>query len=194
MSTPSSARLYGRVALLRRQILLRQLIERTIAGALAVAALIVAAGLATYALFLTIRAPFGDLGATLAIAALYLAAAIILLVYTTRETSSPNSRRYLRWRRRCLKRSRLTHRAQCKCLTPQDIASITSATASRSASASCLRCANCWRLAIPEPGLSSVGSQTELIVCEQPPNGKQTWRRSTVQGRNAIVLLYNKRI
>lgn len=89
MSALSSAKLYGRVALLRRQVLLRQLVRRTIAGALAVAALIVAAGLATYALFLTIRVPFGDLGATLAIAALYLAVAIILLVYTMRETTSP---------------------------------------------------------------------------------------------------------
>jgi hypothetical protein len=89
MSTLSSAKLYGRVALLRRQVLLRQFIRRTITGALAVAALIVAAGLATYALFLTIRVPLGDLGATLAIATFYLAVAIILLVYTVRETTSP---------------------------------------------------------------------------------------------------------
>jgi hypothetical protein len=56
---------------------------------LAVAALIVAAGMATYALFITIRVPFGDLGATSAIATLYFAVAIILLVYTVRETTSP---------------------------------------------------------------------------------------------------------
>lgn len=89
MSTLSSAKLYARMALLRRQVLLRQLIRRTMAGALAVAAIIVAAGLSTYALFLTILAPFGELGATLAIAAIYLAAALILLVYALREPASP---------------------------------------------------------------------------------------------------------
>ena len=89
MSTLSSAKLYARMALLRRQVLLRQLIRRTMAGALAVAAIIVAAGLSTYALFLTIRVPFGDLGATLAIAAIYLAAAFSLLVYALREPASP---------------------------------------------------------------------------------------------------------
>jgi hypothetical protein len=89
MSTLSSAKFYARVALLRRQVLLRQLIRRAIASALAVAALIVAAGLATYALFLAARVPLGDLGATLAIAALYLAAAILLLTYALHEPTSP---------------------------------------------------------------------------------------------------------
>lgn len=89
MSTLDSAKLYGRVALLRRQVLLRQIIRRAIAGALAVAAFIVTAGLATYALFLAIRLPLGDLGATLAIAGLYLVAAVILLVYTLHEPRSP---------------------------------------------------------------------------------------------------------
>lgn len=89
MSTLNSAKLYGRVALLRRQVLLRQLIRRAIAAALAVAAFVVTAGLATYALFLAIRVPIGDLGATLAIAGLYLVAALILLAYTLREPHSP---------------------------------------------------------------------------------------------------------
>lgn len=89
MSALNSAKLYGRVALLRRQVLLRQLIRRAIAGALAVAAFIVTAGLATCALFLAIRVPLGDLGATLAIAALYLVTALILLAYTLREPHSP---------------------------------------------------------------------------------------------------------
>ena len=89
MSTLSSAKLFGRVALLRRQVLVRQFVRRTITGALAVAALVVAAGLSTYALFLAIRVMFGDLGATLAISALYLAVAIILLIYTMRDTTSP---------------------------------------------------------------------------------------------------------
>jgi hypothetical protein len=89
MSALTSAKLYGRVALLRRQVLVRHLIHRVIAGALAVAAFIVAAGLATYALFLTIRVPLGDLGACLAVAALYLGVGVILLIITLRETSSP---------------------------------------------------------------------------------------------------------
>jgi len=61
MSTLNSAKLYGRVALLRRQVLLRQIIRRAIAGALAVAAFVVTAGLATYALFLAIKGLRGNL-------------------------------------------------------------------------------------------------------------------------------------
>lgn len=89
MPTLNSAKFYARVALLRRQVLLRQLIRRAIAGALAVSALVVAAGLATYALFLAIHVPFGDLGATLAIAALHFVTAVILLTYTLRKPASP---------------------------------------------------------------------------------------------------------
>lgn len=89
MSALNSAKLYGRVALLRRQVLVRQLIRRAIAGALAVVAFTVTAGLATYALFLAIRAPFGDINAALAVAGLYLVLALILLAYTLREPNSP---------------------------------------------------------------------------------------------------------
>lgn len=89
MSRLTSARLYGRIALLRRQVILQQMVRRAIAGALAVAAFIVTAGLLTYALFLAIRAPLGDLGATLAIAAIYLVVALVLLSYTLREPRSP---------------------------------------------------------------------------------------------------------
>lgn len=89
MSTLSSAKLLARVVVLRRQVLLRQLVRRTIAGALAVAALIVTTGLATYALFLTIRSPLGDLEATLVIASIYLVTAVILLIYVLWEPASP---------------------------------------------------------------------------------------------------------
>jgi membrane protein implicated in regulation of membrane protease activity len=89
MSTLNSAKLYARVALLRRQVLLRQMIRRAIAGALAVAAFIVTAGFATYAMFLAIRVPLGDLSATLAIAGFYLVVALVLLAYTLREPHSP---------------------------------------------------------------------------------------------------------
>ncbi|MBP2297242.1 hypothetical protein [Azospirillum rugosum] len=89
MSTLNSVKLYGRVALLRRQVLLQQLIRRAVAGALAVAAFVTAAGLGTYALFLGIVAPLGALGATLTIAALYLVCSLLLLAYTLRERRSP---------------------------------------------------------------------------------------------------------
>ena len=89
MSTLSSVKLYGRVALLRRQVLFQQFIRRAIAAALAVAALVVAAGLATHALFLAITPSLGILGASLAIAVLYLVCALILLAYTLREPHSP---------------------------------------------------------------------------------------------------------
>jgi len=85
MSTLQSAKLYGRVALLRRQVLVQQFVRRAIVGTLAVAAFIVAAGLATYALFLAIRVPLGDVGATLTIAGIYLVLALVLLAYTLHE-------------------------------------------------------------------------------------------------------------
>jgi hypothetical protein len=89
MSTLNAAKLYGRVALLRRKVQLRQLIRRAIAGSLAVAALIVTTALATYALFLGIRAPLGDLWATLTIAGIYAVMSIVLLAYTLSEPASP---------------------------------------------------------------------------------------------------------
>ncbi len=89
MSTIDSAKLYGRVALLRRRVLLRQIIRRAVAGALAIAAFVVTAGLATHALFLAIRVSLGDLGSVLAIAGLYLVAALALLAYALHEPHSP---------------------------------------------------------------------------------------------------------
>jgi hypothetical protein len=89
MSAFNSVKLYGRIALLRRQVLLRQLILRSISAALAVAAFIATSGLATYSLFLTIREPLGELGAPLVIAALYLVTGLVLLVYTVRDPQSP---------------------------------------------------------------------------------------------------------
>lgn len=89
MSTLNTAKLYARIAFLRRQVLLRQLIWRTVAGALAVAAIVVAAGLATYALFVAIRPALGEFGATLTIAAIYLAASITMLLLALREPASP---------------------------------------------------------------------------------------------------------
>ncbi len=89
MSSITSTKLYVRVAILRRRVLLRQLVRRTMAGALAVAALVVAAALSTYAVFLAIRTPLGDLGAVLSIAGFYLAIAVSLLLYTLHEPESP---------------------------------------------------------------------------------------------------------
>jgi hypothetical protein len=89
MPNLTSTKQLVQVALLRRRVLLRQTIRRAIAGALALAALIVAAGLVTYAVFLVIRTPLGELGAILAIAGFYLAVAIVLLIYTLHEPASP---------------------------------------------------------------------------------------------------------
>jgi hypothetical protein len=89
MYNMSSTKLFVRIALLRRRALLRQYVRRAIAGALAVAALIVAAGLATYALFLAIRTPLGDLSAVAVIASLYAAIAAALLLFTLHEPASP---------------------------------------------------------------------------------------------------------
>lgn len=89
MSTFTSAKLYARVAFLRRQLLAQLLIRRAIAGALAVSAFIVSAGLATIALFLAIRAPLGDVPAILLVAGVYFVLAAALLVYALREPVSP---------------------------------------------------------------------------------------------------------
>uniref|UniRef100_Q07JW8 Phage holin family protein n=1 Tax=Rhodopseudomonas palustris (strain BisA53) TaxID=316055 RepID=Q07JW8_RHOP5 len=89
MTGMNSTKLYFRIALLRRQILLRQIIKRTIAGSLAVAALIVAAGLATYASFLALRIPLGDSIAAAIVAGVYLVLGLGLLLYTLHEPASP---------------------------------------------------------------------------------------------------------
>ena len=89
MYNPASTKLFVRIAVLRRRVLLRQYVQRAIAGALAVAALIVAAGLSTYAAFLAIGPSFGDLGAVISIAALYFVIALGLLLYTLHEPTSP---------------------------------------------------------------------------------------------------------
>lgn len=88
MSGITSAKLYMRVAILRRRVLLNQAIRRALAGALAVAAFVVAAGLSTYALYLTIRVSLGDLQSVLLIAGIYLVAAIALVVFTFHEPKS----------------------------------------------------------------------------------------------------------
>lgn len=89
MSGITSAKLYVQVAILRRRVLLHQQIRRVIAGALAVAALIVAAGLATYALYLAIRVSLGELQSVLAIAGGYFTVAVGLVFYTFHEPKSP---------------------------------------------------------------------------------------------------------
>jgi hypothetical protein len=89
MTGMTSSKLYFRIALLRRRVLLRQLIKRTVAGALAVASLIVAAGLLTYASFQALRLPLGDALAAAVIAGAYLVIGFGLLLYTLHEPSSP---------------------------------------------------------------------------------------------------------
>lgn len=89
MSGIASTKLYVQVAILRHRVILRQLVRRVLAGALAVAAFIVTAGLSTYALFLAIRSQVGDLGSVLAITGIYLVIAVILVLYTLHEPISP---------------------------------------------------------------------------------------------------------
>ncbi|MGO3932430.1 hypothetical protein NP284_29480 [Rhodopseudomonas pseudopalustris] len=89
MTGMTSSKLYFKVALLRRRVLLRQIIKRTIAGSLAVAALIVAAGLLTYASFQALRVPLGEAVAASVIAGVYLVIGLGLLLYTLHEPSSP---------------------------------------------------------------------------------------------------------
>ena len=89
MTGMTSSKLYFRIALLRRRVLLRQAIKRAVAGALAVAALIVAAGLLTYASFQALRVPLGDVLAAVVIAGVYLVIGLGLLLYTLHEPSSP---------------------------------------------------------------------------------------------------------
>ncbi|PPB80975.1 hypothetical protein LV82_01708 [Albidovulum inexpectatum] len=88
MSTLESVKLYGRVTLLRRRVLLQQLVRRAMAAAIAVLAFVAAIGMATFALFVAIAPSLGTVGASLTIAAIYLALAILLLLYSLREPNS----------------------------------------------------------------------------------------------------------
>ncbi len=69
MSGIVSAKLFAQVAILRRRILLRQMIMRALAGLLGAAALLVTAGFSTYAVYLAIRPSLGELNSVLALAA-----------------------------------------------------------------------------------------------------------------------------
>lgn len=88
MSTLESVKLYGRVTLLRRRVLLQQLVRRAMAAAIAVLAFVAAIGMATFALFVAIAPAMGTVWASLTIAAIYLALAILLLLYGLREPNS----------------------------------------------------------------------------------------------------------
>ncbi len=83
-----STKFYARVALMRRRLLLRQMIRRALAGTLAVAALIVAASFATRTLYLALLAPLGELGATGVLAGGYLVLAVGLLLFALSEPGS----------------------------------------------------------------------------------------------------------
>lgn len=89
MSGIVSAKLFAQVAILRRRILLRQMIVRALAGLLGAAALLVTAALATYAGYLAIRPMLGELNSVLVLAAGYLVIAITLIAFTLHEPASP---------------------------------------------------------------------------------------------------------
>ncbi|MFT3688049.1 hypothetical protein [Paenirhodobacter sp.] len=89
MTTVESARIYARIALLRRRVLLRLALRRAVAGLFAGLALIVAVGFGTRAAYLALLPRLGDLGATAAVGGGYLVVALILAAIALREPASP---------------------------------------------------------------------------------------------------------
>lgn len=88
MTTVETARLYARIALLRRKALLRHALRRAAAGILALAALVVAAGFGTKVAWLALLPRLGELGATAVIGGGYLLVAVILAIIALREPRS----------------------------------------------------------------------------------------------------------
>lgn len=89
MTTVELARLYARIALLRRKVLLRVALRRAVAGVFAALALIVALGFGTRAAYLALLPHLGELGATAAVGGGYLVVALILAAIAAREPASP---------------------------------------------------------------------------------------------------------
>ena len=104
MSTIDSAKRFAQVAVLHQKALLQQTAQRIFAGALAAAALLVALGLATFALFLVMRPATGDLNAVLLITGAYAAqleivqssgAVVILMASRALAAAARDPRDYL---------------------------------------------------------------------------------------------------
>ncbi|HEY0212289.1 MAG TPA: hypothetical protein VGC40_01685 [Paenirhodobacter sp.] len=87
-TTLDAARIYARIAVLRRKVLLRQAVQRAVAGIVALVALLIAMGFGTRALYLALVPHLGDLGATATIAGGWLVLALGLLAYAL---STPKS-------------------------------------------------------------------------------------------------------
>lgn len=87
-STLDSTKVYARVALLRRKVLLRRALRRAAAGVGAALALLVAISFGTRAAYLALVPRLGDLGASAAVAGGYLLLCLILALIALREPKS----------------------------------------------------------------------------------------------------------
>jgi hypothetical protein len=87
-SLPTTAKLYLRVAGLRRRLLIRYAAQRLALGVLAAIVLLVGLGLLNVALVLWLRDTYGDLGAVLIVAALHAVAGAILAALALQAPSS----------------------------------------------------------------------------------------------------------
>jgi hypothetical protein len=81
---PTTAKLYLRVAGLRRRLMLRYAARRLAFGVLAAIVLLVGLGLLNIALFLWLREAYGDLNAVLIVAALHVVAGGVLALLALR--------------------------------------------------------------------------------------------------------------
>lgn len=86
--TIDSARLYARVAVLRRKVLLRHAVKRAVAGGVAVFAGLVALGFGTRVAYLALLPRFGDLCATAIVGGGYLVVASGCAIFALREPRS----------------------------------------------------------------------------------------------------------
>lgn len=81
MKTLDTARTYGRIVILRRQVLLQMTMRRVAAGVVAVVAALIALGFGTGAAFWALSDAMGPIGAASIVAAGWLLLAVILAIY-----------------------------------------------------------------------------------------------------------------
>ena len=84
----TAAQLYGRVALLRRRIVLQHTMQRVAIGVMAAILILAGIGLLTVGLVLWLRPLLGDLVAVLVVAFFHLAVGGVALVFAVREPAS----------------------------------------------------------------------------------------------------------
>jgi hypothetical protein len=86
---PRSAKLYLKIATLRRQIIARDIAQRVLFGGIALGSALIGLALLSVALYLWLETLIGQIGSVLVLAGLHGLVALVLAIIATRQADSP---------------------------------------------------------------------------------------------------------